>query len=435
MPFCPFIGRSPHTILRTIRRVAPHSTIRTNMNRYPGLKRVARRAVLAAVPMAALLALSGCQSDDKAAAATPSVIVSPPVARDVNDVDVYTGRFEAVDTVDVRPRVSGYLDKVAFQDGANVRKGDLLFVIDPRPYQTAVTAAQGALERAQSQLKLSRQDFERASVLIRTDTIAQSLYDQRRQAVQSAQAEVTSAQGALERARLDLSFTRIVAPMSGRISRKLVSEGNLVKGGDSDATVLTTIVSQDPIDIYFDVDEQSYLRYTREAQKSGSNASSRRVAIALPGDAQPSLTGTMDFVDNRLDNSTGTLRQRARVSNPDRRLSPGQFGRVYLSSRVAHHALLVPDSAVATDATHRVLYFVDAKGTVAIRPVTPGRLHGNLREIDAGLNAGDRVIVDGFQRVQAGDKVKAVPRAIDATNTATLAQATDKASGTTGSAQ
>jgi len=435
MPFCPFIGRSPHTILRTIRRVAPHSTIRTNMNRYPGLKRVARRAALAAVPMAALVALSGCQSDDKAAAVTPSVIVSPPVARDVNDVDVYTGRFEAVDTVDVRPRVSGYLDKVAFQDGANVRKGDLLFVIDPRPYQTAVTAAQGALERAQSQLKLSRQDFERASVLIRTDTIAQSLYDQRRQAVQSAQAEVTSAQGALERARLDLSFTRIVAPMSGRISRKLVSEGNLVKGGDSDATVLTTIVSQDPIDIYFDVDEESYLRYTREAQKSGSNASSRRVAIALPGDAQPSLTGTMDFVDNRLDNSTGTLRQRARVSNPDRRLSPGQFGRVYLSSRVAHHALLVPDSAVATDATHRVLYFVDAKGTVAIRPVTPGRLHGNLREIDAGLNAGDRVIVDGFQRVQAGDKVKAVPRAIDATNTATLAQATDKANGTTGSAQ
>lgn len=385
--------------------------------------------------MAALLALPGCQSDDKAAAATPSVIVSPPVARDVNDVDVYTGRFDAVDTVDVRPRVSGYLDKVAFQDGATVRKGDLLFVIDPRPYQAAVTAAQGALERAQSQLKLSRQDFERASVLIKTDTIAQSLYDQRRQAVQSAQAEVTSAQGALERARLDLSFTRIVAPMSGRISRKLVSEGNLVKGGDSDATVLTTIVSQDPIAIYFDVDEESYLRYTREAQKSGSNASSRQVAIALPGDAQPSLTGTMDFIDNRLDNSTGTLRQRARVSNPDRRLSPGQFGRVYLSSRVAHHALLVPDSAVATDATHRVLYFVDAKGTVAIRPVTPGRLHGNLREIDAGLNAGDRVIVDGFQRVQAGDKVKAVPRAIDATNTAALAQATDKASGTTGSAQ
>ncbi|CAG9199914.1 Secretion protein HlyD [Burkholderia vietnamiensis] len=429
MPLHLFIRRAPRTILRTIRRDAPHSIFRTHMNRYPGLKRIALSAVLAAVPLAALLALSGCKSDDTAPAATPSVIVSPPVARDVNDVDVYTGRFEAVDTVDVRPRVSGYLDKVAFQDGATVRKGDLLFVIDPRPYQAAVTAAQGALERAQSQLKLSRQDFERASILIKTDTIAQSLYDQRRQAVQSAQAEVTSAQGALERARLDLSFTRIVAPMSGRISRKLVSEGNLVKGGDSDATVLTTIVSQDPIDIYFDVDEESYLRYTREAQKSGGNASSRQVAIALPGDTQPSLTGTMDFVDNRLDNSTGTLRQRARVANPDRRLSPGQFGRVSLSSRVAHHALLVPDSAVATDATRRVLYFVDANGVVAIRPVTPGRLYGNLREIDAGLNAGDRVIVDGFQRVQAGDKVKVVPRAI------ATADAAGPATVTTGSAQ
>ncbi|PCE24745.1 efflux RND transporter periplasmic adaptor subunit [Burkholderia ubonensis] len=385
------------------------------MNRFPGFKRIALPAGLLAVPLAAMLALSGCQSDDKTPAALPSVVVSQPVARNVNDVDVYTGRFEAVDTVDVRPRVSGYLEKVAFQDGASVKKGDLLFVIDPRPYQAAVTAAQGALERAQSQLKLSRQDFERASVLIKTDTIAQSLYDQRRQAVQSAQAEVTSAQGALERAQLDLSFTRIVAPMSGRISRKLVSEGNLVKGGDSDATVLTTIVSQDPIDIYFDVDEESYLRYTREAAKSGGSASSRQVSIALPGDAQPSLAGTMDFVDNRLDNSTGTLRQRARVANPDRRLNPGQFGRVYLSSKVAHPALLVPDAAVATDATRRVLYFVDAGGVVSVRPVVPGRLFGNLREISSGLKAGDKVIVDGFERVRPGDKVKPMARRIDAT--------------------
>ena len=405
------------------------------------MKRFARPAALAALPLAALLALTGCQSDDKTPPAKPSVIVSAPVTRNVNDVDVYTGRFEAVDTVDVRPRVSGYLERVAFQDGATVKKGDLLFVIDPRPYQAAVTAAQGTLARAQSQLKLSQQDFERASVLIKTDTIAQSLYDQRRQAVQSAQADVTSAQGALERARLDLSFTRIVAPMSGRISRKLVSEGNLVKGGDSDATVLTTIVSQDPIDIYFDVDEESYLRYSREAAQSGGSASSRQVAIALPGDARPSLAGTMDFVDNRLDNSTGTLRQRARVANPAGRLSPGQFGRVSLSSRVAHAALLVPDSAVATDATRRVLYFVDANGAVSVRPVTPGRLFGNLREIDAGLKAGDRVIVDGFQRVQAGDKVNAVPRAIDAAtvadamNASNVARATGAASAAAGSAQ
>ncbi|CAG9250909.1 Efflux transporter periplasmic adaptor subunit [Paraburkholderia unamae] len=373
-----------------------------------------RALALAALPLAACLALSACHPDEQAPPAPPSVVVSRPVVQNVKDVDVYAGRFEAIDTVDVRPRVSGYLEKVAFRDGALVNKGDLLFVIDPRPYQASVTAAQGAMERARSQLALSQQEFDRASVLIKTDTIAQSLYDQRREAVRSAQAEVTSAQGALERAQLDLSFTRIVAPMSGRISRKRVSEGNLVKGGDSDATVLTTIVSQDPIDFYFDIDEQSYLRYTREAAKGQGNAVSLDVGIALPGETQPSLRGRLDFTDNRLDNSTGTLRERARIANPDSRLNPGQFGRVYLSSSAAHPALLVPDSAVATDATRRVLYLVDGNDKVAVRPVVPGRLFGNLREVTSGLQAGDAVIVDGFQRVRVGDTVKPIARLIEA---------------------
>lgn len=373
-----------------------------------------RALALAALPLAACLALSACHPDKQAPLAPPSVVVSRPVVQNVKDVDVYAGRFEAIDTVDVRPRVSGYLEKVAFRDGALVNKGDLLFVIDPRPYQASVTAAQGAMERARSQLALSQQEFDRASVLIKTDTIAQSLYDQRREAVRSAQAKVTSAQGALERAQLDLSFTRIVAPMSGRISRKRVSEGNLVKGGDSDATVLTTIVSQDPIDFYFDIDEQSYLRYTREAAKGQGNAVSLDVGIALPGETQPSLRGRLDFTDNRLDNSTGTLRERARIANPDSRLNPGQFGRVYLSSSAAHAALLVPDSAVATDATRRVLYLVDGNDKVAVRPVVPGRLFGNLREVASGLQAGDAVIVDGFQRVRVGDKVKPIARPIEA---------------------
>ncbi|MDR3101011.1 MAG: efflux RND transporter periplasmic adaptor subunit [Paraburkholderia sp.] len=389
------------------------------MKDFPVKKHVTKAAALAAIPLtaslAALLFLAGCHSHEQAPPAPPSVAVSHPLSQNVNDVDVYAGRFEAIDTVDVRPRVSGYLEKVAFRDGAIVHKGDLLFVIDPRPFQASVTAAQGALERARSQLRLSQQDFERASVLIKTDTIAQSLYDQRREAVQSAQAGVTSAEGALERAQLDLSFTRIVAPMSGRISRKLVSEGNLVKGGDSDATVLTTIVSQDPIDFYFDIDEESYLRYTREAAKAGGNALSREVGIALPGETQPSLHGQLDFADNRLDNATGTLRERARIANPDLRLNPGQFGRVYLSSSAPHAALLVPDSAVATDATRRVLYLLDANGTVSVRPVVPGRLFGNLREIRSGLKPGDEVIVDGFQRVRVGDKVTPVMQRIDAT--------------------
>jgi RND family efflux transporter MFP subunit len=374
------------------------------------ISRIAAISAWAALPLTAMSLMSGCTSEAKVAPALQTVVVSRPLQQQVKDVDAYTGRFEARDTVEVRSRVSGYLDRIAFQDGAQVTKGELLFEIDPRPFQTAVTEAEGAFAKARSQLNLSQQEFERASVLIKTNTIAKSLFDQRRQAVQSAQAEVTSAEGALARARLDLSFTRISAPMSGRIGRKLVSDGNLVSGGASGATVLTTIVSQDPIDIYFDVDEESYLRYTREAGKDGeAGTANRQVAIALPGDLQPSLTGTMDFVDNRLDNSTGTLRQRARVNNPGMRLSPGQFGRVYLSSRTARAALLVPDAAVATDATRRVLYVVNGNDTVVVRPVTAGRLFGHLREISAGLQPGDNVIVEGFQRVRAGDAVKTQP--------------------------
>jgi RND family efflux transporter MFP subunit len=365
------------------------------------IRRIAASAAAVALPLAALL-LSGCSTEHKARPVPQVVVVSKPVAQEVTDVDTYTGRFEAIDTVDIRARVGGYLQTIAFKDGALVKKGDLLFVIDPRPYQAAVAECEGALAKARSQLKLSEQEFERASVLIKTNTIAGSLYDQRQQAVQSAQADVATANAALTRARLDLSFTRIAAPMSGKISRKLVSEGNLVNGGAGDATILTTIVSLDALDIYFDVDEESYLRHMRAATRSGGD---QPVAVSLAGDQQPSLSGKMNFVDNRLDSSTGTLRQRARVPNPDLLLSPGQFGRVHLSNNAPHAALLVPDAAVATDATRRVLYVVKEDKTVAVVPVTPGRLFGNMREISAGLKAGDTVIVEGGQRVRAGDTV------------------------------
>lgn len=381
------------------------------------IRRALAIAALVALPLAAATLLPGCSSEAKTSPELQTVVVSKPALQQVKDTDTYTGRFEATDTVEIRSRVSGYLDRVAFKDGALVNKGDLLFQIDPRPFQAAVAEAEGTLARARSQLVLGQQEFERANLLIKTDTIAKSLFDQRKQAMQGAQAEVTSAEAVLARARLDLSFTRITAPMSGRISRKRVSDGNLVNGGDSSATVLTTIVSQDPIDIYFDVDEESYLRYTREAGRAGATGaagSDRQVSIALPGDKQPSLGATLDFVDNRLDNSTGTLRLRARVANPDMRLNPGQFGRVYLSNSNARPALLVPDSAVATDATRRVLYVADGKSTVAVRPVTAGRLFGDLREITQGLDRNENVIVEGFQRVRAGDTVKAQPLAVAA---------------------
>ncbi|MGY3024963.1 RND family efflux transporter MFP subunit [Pseudomonas lurida] len=358
-------------------------------------------ATLSGISLAVLATLGGCGADNpKPAAAAPTVAVSKPVKSVITDWDSFTGRFEATDSVEVRSRVSGYLEKIAFQDGAIVKKGDLLFVIDSRSFQAAVVQAQGKLAQVRSQLALAEQEFARANVLIESKTIARSLYDQRLQARQAAQAEVLSAEGALSNAKLDLEFTRITAPMSGRISRKLISEGNLVNGGNSSATLLTTIVSIDPIDIYFDIDEQSYLKYRRQAHSAGNQS---QVRIALPGESEPSMSGRMDFIDNRLDPSTGTLRQRARVSNKDLQLSPGQFGRVQFSSQAAYPALLLPDSAISVDATRKVVYVLNPQDKVEIRPVTLGKLHDGLREISAGLHEQDRVIVDGLQRVRAGD--------------------------------
>ncbi|WP_455888056.1 efflux RND transporter periplasmic adaptor subunit [Pseudomonas rustica] len=365
---------------------------------------------LSAVSLALIAALTGCGPDNAGSTPVPpNVTVSQPVKSVITDWDSFTGRFEATDSVDVRSRVSGYLEKVAFQDGAFVKKGDLLFVIDSRSFQAAVVQAQGKLAQVRSQLSLAEQEFARANVLIESKTIARSLYDQRLQARQAAQAEVLSAEAALTNAKLDLEFTRITAPMSGRISRKLISEGNLVNGGNSSATLLTNIVSLDPIDIYFDIDEQNYLKYRRQASAAANQS---QVRIALPGEAEPSMTGRMDFIDNRLDTSTGTLRQRARVSNKDLQLSPGQFGRVQFSSQAAYPALLLPDTAISVDATRKVVYVLSPQNKVEIRPVTLGKLHDGLREISSGLQEQDRVIVDGLQRVRAGDTATAQDRVL-----------------------
>ncbi|WP_307337103.1 efflux RND transporter periplasmic adaptor subunit [Pseudomonas lini] len=376
----------------------------------PIKSKLIKGAAFSAISLALTAALSGCGPDNTSSkTVAPSVTVSQPVKSVITDWDGFTGRFEATDSVDVRSRVSGYLEKVAFQDGAIVKKGDLLFVIDSRSFQAAVVQAQGKLAQVRSQLALAEQEFARANVLIESKTIARSLYEQRLQARQAAQAEVLSAEGALTNARLDLEFTRITAPMSGRISRKLISEGNLVNGGNSSATLLTTIVSLDPIDIYFDIDEQSHLKYRRQANTAANQS---QVRIALPGEVEPSMTGRMDFIDNRLDPSTGTLRQRARVSNKDLQLSPGQFGRVQFSSQAAYPALLLPDTAISVDATRKVVYVLNPQNKVEIRPVTLGKLHDGLREISSGLQEQDRVIVDGLQRVRAGDTATAEDRVV-----------------------
>jgi RND family efflux transporter MFP subunit len=368
---------------------------------------------LLAASLVALL-VAACSPNAAAPPATPSVSASMPLVKEVIGWDTFTGRLEAVDTVQVRPRVNGYVERVAFTDGDYVHKGDLLFVIDPRPYQAAVKQAEGQLAQAQAQLVLADKELERAKSLITTQAIATNVLDQRAEGQQGAEAAVAVASAALARAKLDLDFTEVRAPITGHISRKLVSEGNLVAGGDANATLLTTIVSLDSIDAYFDIDEQSFLRYGRSAD--GKQAVAFRpgddVGIALPGEKTPRFSGKLNFAENRLDASTGTLRLRARIANPDHTLAPGQFVRVSLAAEPAHQAVLVPAAAVASDSAQAVLFVVGGDDRVAARPIELGRLFGKMREVTRGLEPNDRVVVSGLQRVQAGTKVTVRTEAI-----------------------
>ncbi|TAI65667.1 efflux transporter periplasmic adaptor subunit [Bradyrhizobium sp. Leo170] len=351
--------------------------------------------------------LAACGPNAAVPPADPTVSVSTPLVKEVTGWDTFTGRLEAVDTVEVRPRVNGYVERVAFRDGDYVHKGDLLFVIDPRPYEAAEKQAEGQLAQAQAQLVLADKELERAKSLIAAQAIATNVLDQRAQNQQAAEAAVAVAAAALARANLDLDFTQVRAPITGRISRKLVSEGNLVAGGDANATLLTSIVSLDAIDAYFDIDEHSFLRYRRAAdgKQAVAFASGGEVGIALPGDKSPGFTGKLNFAENRLDASTGTLRLRARIANLDHVLMPGQFVRISLPAEPAHQAVLVPAAAVASDSSQAVLFVVGSDDRIAARPVELGRLFGKMREVTRGLEPNDRVVLSGIQRVQAGTKV------------------------------
>ncbi len=354
------------------------------------------------------LILAACSPDAATPPATPTVSASTPLLKEVTGWDTFTGRLEAVDTVEVRPRVNGYVEQVVFRDGDYVHKGDLLFVIDPRPYEAATKQAEGQLAQARAQLVLANKELDRARSLITTQAIASNVLDQRSESQQGAEAAVEVASATLTRAKLDLDFTQVRAPITGRISRKLVGEGNLVAGGDSNATLLTTIISLDTIDAYFDIDEQSFLRYGRvgkEGSQAGAFEVAGEVGIHLPGEKGPGFTGRLNFAENRLDASTGTLRLRARIANPDHVLLPGQFVRVSLAAEPAHQAVLVPASAVASDSSQQVLFVVGTDDHVAARPVELGRVFGKMREVTRGLEPADRVVVSGIQRVQAGAKV------------------------------
>jgi RND family efflux transporter MFP subunit len=363
-------------------------------------------------PLIPLLALALTSCGDKppppAAAAAPPVTVAQPVKRTVTDWDEFTGRFEAIEEVQVRARVGGFVNSVEFRDGAIVHAGDLLYVIDSRPFEAVAEQADGQLSDARAKAELAKRDLDRGLSLVQTSAVSEQVVDQRRQALQAAHAAETIAEGALKAAKLNIEFTHVMAPITGRVSRHLVSPGNLVQGSEGSSTLLTSIVSLDPIYIYFDVDEATYQRNSKlwfEGKRPSSRDTPNPVQVTLTGETKPSHEGKMDFIDNRLDVSTATLRSRAVIPNKDLSILPGQFGRVRLIGSSPYEALLLPDSAIATDQSRKIVFVVKDDNTVEAKPVVLGPLDQGLRVVREGLKAEDRVIVDGLQRARVGVKV------------------------------
>jgi len=378
-----------------------------------------RTLVPALTVLASLALLTACEPATQAGAQNapppPQVVVSAPVQKTVTEWDEYTGRFAAVDAVEVRPRVGGFLDSIHFRDGDIVRKGDLLFVIDPRPFEAQLAAAHARLAEAESRLTLADRELERARNLRRTQAVSETVLDQRAQERAAAQASVMGARAEVREAELNLEFTKVTAPVSGRVGRHLVSAGNLVSGGTAQSTLLTTIVSLDPIHFYFDADQAAYLRYVRLSQ-DGARPSSRDVqnpvVLSLPDETEFKHQGRMDFVDNQLDRSTGTIRGRAIFSNPDLVFTPGLFARIRLVGRGNYDALLLPDSAIGTDQTRRFVFVVGEDSVPQYRPVEVGPIIDGLRVVRSGLTPTDKVIVSGIQRVRPGAPVTPVEEPI-----------------------
>jgi multidrug efflux system membrane fusion protein len=355
--------------------------------------------------------LASCDSKPTSgsAPAPPSVTVSRPLQKSITEWDEYTGRFTALETVEVRARVSGFIDSVHFQEGQIVKKDDLLFIIDRRPYQIAVEQAKADIERAQAKLDIATEDVQRGTPLLQSQTLTAREFDTRKSIQRDAAGQLASANAALKQAELNLEWTEVRAPIAGRISDKRVDAGNLISGGQTGATLLSVIVSIDPIHFVFDGSETDFLHYLRLAA-AGTRPSSRDapnpVVVRLADETEYSHQGRMDFVDNAINPKTGTIRGRAIFDNKDGFLTPGFFGRLRLFGGT-HDALLIPDSAIASDQANKIVFTVADDGLVSTKRVELGPITDGLRVVRSGLAPTDRIVIDGLPRARPGQKVKA----------------------------
>ena len=353
--------------------------------------------------------LSACARNEAATNAAapppPEVTVAQVISKPVTEFDEFTGRFEAIERVEVRPRVSGYISSVNFTEGSEVKKGDVLFVIDQRPYAADLKHAQAALAQAKSQLALAKSEKVRAANLLAQHAISQEEFDTRSSSDEQAQANVQLAEANLDTAQLNMTYTRVTAPINGRISRANITLGNLVTNGQ---TLLTTVVSLDPIYVRFDDDEQAYLRSVKEARDRAAGGSKEVAAPVLVGLADEGgfpHPGVIVFQDNEVDPQTGTIRTRAKLDNHDRAFTPGLFARVRLLGDKKYDALLINDSAVGTDQTVKYVLVVGADNKVEYRPVKLGPVIDGLRVVREGLKVNDTIVVNGLQRVRPGSPV------------------------------
>jgi RND family efflux transporter MFP subunit len=362
------------------------------------------KSLLAALVAATALTACGQKPTEAAAGMpTPQVSVASPLKQNVTDWDAFVGRFEASQHVDVRARAGGFIQGVHFKDGQAVKKGQLLFTLDPRP-------AQAALASAEADAAVARKAFERAEILMKDQAISRQDYDQRR-------ATLDVADAVLRARKLDLEFTRVTAPVSGTVSDRRVDAGNVIAGGTSAADILTTIVATDEMYFAFDASEAQLLKYQREAAKSGG-----KVEIKLQDENAYRWHGLVDFSDNAINNGSGAVRMRALVKNQDGFLKPGMFGHARVEGSAEYEALMIPETAVVSQGANKVAYVVGANGTVDVKPLETGPIVDGLRVVRAGLSETDKVIVNGIQRAMPGAAVEAKVTTI--TQTAQLADAT-----------